>query len=78
MGSRKGGKSLYMYVAACYRLIIPFVFGAAVTQLTTDVAKYTVGRLRPHFLTVCIPDPVVCASNTGLSCSFINALKSEI
>ena len=33
-----------------------FGFGAAVTVLTTDIAKYTVGRLRPHFMTLCVPD----------------------
>ncbi|XP_028137546.1 putative phosphatidate phosphatase [Diabrotica virgifera virgifera] len=33
-----------------------FAFGAACSQLTTDVLKYTVGRLRPHFITVCAPN----------------------
>ncbi|KAG5879977.1 putative phosphatidate phosphatase, partial [Gonioctena quinquepunctata] len=33
-----------------------FAFGAACSQLTTDVMKYTVGRLRPHFFTICVPD----------------------
>ena len=32
------------------------MFGAAVVQLITDIAKYSVGRLRPHFLDVCKPD----------------------
>lgn len=41
-----------------------FAFGAACSQLTTDVMKYTVGRLRPHFLTVCNPD--VCQGNFSL------------
>lgn len=39
-----------------YRHIGVFGFGAACSQLTTDVAKYTIGRLRPHFYTVCQPD----------------------
>lgn len=29
-----------------------FGFGAAVSQLSTDVAKYSIGRLRPHFFSV--------------------------
>lgn len=29
-----------------------FLFGAATCQLTTDLAKYTIGRLRPHFIDV--------------------------
>ncbi|XP_030766752.1 putative phosphatidate phosphatase [Sitophilus oryzae] len=33
-----------------------FAFGAACSQLTTDVMKYTIGRLRPHFYTVCLPN----------------------
>lgn len=33
-----------------------FGFGAACTVLTTDVAKYTIGRLRPHFMKICVPD----------------------
>lgn len=33
-----------------------FGFGAFATILTTDVGKYTIGRLRPHFMSVCIPN----------------------
>lgn len=33
-----------------------FFFGMAVTILVTDVGKYTIGRLRPHFLDVCKPN----------------------
>ncbi|KAK6617209.1 hypothetical protein RUM44_005540 [Polyplax serrata] len=40
----------------CYRHVGVFGFGAACSQLTTDVAKYTIGRLRPHFFDVCKPD----------------------
>lgn len=35
-----------------YRQIGIFAFGAAAQQLTTDIAKYTIGRLRPHFFSV--------------------------
>lgn len=38
-----------------YSNIIVFGFGAASSQLLTDIGKYLVGRLRPHFMAVCIP-----------------------
>uniref|UniRef100_A0A3Q1GLP5 Phospholipid phosphatase 3 n=1 Tax=Acanthochromis polyacanthus TaxID=80966 RepID=A0A3Q1GLP5_9TELE len=33
-----------------------FLFGCAVSQSFTDIAKVSVGRMRPHFLEVCNPD----------------------
>ena len=39
-----------------YRTIIVFFFGAAITQLVTEIGKYTIGRLRPHFLDLCRPE----------------------
>lgn len=33
-----------------------FLFGCAVSQSFTDIAKVSVGRMRPHFLDVCKPD----------------------
>ncbi|XP_007524901.2 phospholipid phosphatase 2 [Erinaceus europaeus] len=44
------------YLAALYKVLGTFLFGAAVSQSLTDLAKYTVGRLRPNFLAVCDPD----------------------
>lgn len=44
------------YVACVYKAIGTFVFGAAMSQSLTDIAKYSIGRLRPHFLDVCRPD----------------------
>lgn len=46
----------YEYVVCVYKSVGSFVFGAALSQSLTDIAKYSVGRLRPHFLTVCKPD----------------------
>lgn len=43
------------YVVCVYKAVGSFVFGAALSQSLTDIAKYTIGRLRPHFLTVCKP-----------------------
>ncbi|MEQ2209044.1 hypothetical protein XENOCAPTIV_023027, partial [Xenoophorus captivus] len=33
-----------------------FLFGCAISQSFTDIAKVSVGRMRPHFLDVCRPD----------------------
>ena len=33
-----------------------FFFGLLVTMTTFDITKNVVGRLRPHFLTICDPD----------------------
>ncbi|XP_053676733.1 putative phosphatidate phosphatase isoform X1 [Anopheles nili] len=52
------------WVVQAYKSIGMFGFGAAVSQLLTDVGKYTIGRLRPHFFDVCrprMPDGTTCA-----------------
>lgn len=46
-----------------YCVVGVFLFGIACSQLLTDIMKYTVGRLRPHFLTVCIPKGIQCNSS---------------
>ncbi|XP_045121273.1 phospholipid phosphatase 1-like isoform X3 [Portunus trituberculatus] len=50
----------------CYTAIGVFLFGCACSQLTTDIAKYSVGRLRPHFVSICKPDwtQIDCVNNT--------------
>ncbi|KAJ8681856.1 hypothetical protein QAD02_017648 [Eretmocerus hayati] len=49
------GFTIPPWMSMAYAKIGMFGFGAATTVLTTDVAKYTVGRLRPHFMTLCDP-----------------------
>uniref|UniRef100_A0A674GRH5 Phospholipid phosphatase 1 n=1 Tax=Taeniopygia guttata TaxID=59729 RepID=A0A674GRH5_TAEGU len=44
------------YIATIYKAIGTFIFGAAASQSLTDIAKYSIGRLRPHFIAVCQPD----------------------
>ncbi|XP_078074767.1 phospholipid phosphatase 3 isoform X2 [Mustelus asterias] len=44
------------YVAALYKQVGCFIFGCAISQSFTDIAKVSVGRLRPHFLDVCNPN----------------------
>ncbi|KAG7456886.1 hypothetical protein MATL_G00240660 [Megalops atlanticus] len=43
------------YVAALYKVVGTFLFGAVVSQSLTDMAKFTIGRLRPNFIAVCAP-----------------------
>ncbi|KAK4885421.1 hypothetical protein RN001_001692 [Aquatica leii] len=49
------GYRMPSWVWNAYCVIGVFLFGTACSQLTTDIMKYTIGRLRPHFYTVCIP-----------------------
>ncbi|XP_050389051.1 phospholipid phosphatase 1 [Patella vulgata] len=44
-------------------LCVTFLFGLAVTQFTSDITKYSIGRLRPHFLDVCKPMDYNCTGN---------------
>ncbi|XP_061589658.1 phospholipid phosphatase 1 isoform X2 [Cololabis saira] len=52
----KSKSSFGSYVACVYKAVGTFLFGAAMSQSLTDIAKYSIGRLRPHFLHVCKPD----------------------
>lgn len=59
----KSKSSFGSYFASVYKAIGTFLFGAAMSQSLTDIAKYSIGRLRPHFLDVCKPDwkPINCS-----------------
>lgn len=46
------------YLSALYKVVGTYLFGAAVSQSLTDIAKFTIGRPRPNFLSVC--NPVSC------------------
>jgi phosphatidate phosphatase len=50
-----------------YFFYIGCLFGSAVSQCLTDICKYTIGRLRPHFFDVCLPDfsNINCTDNDG-------------
>ncbi|KAL6096724.1 plpp1 [Pungitius sinensis] len=52
----KSKSSFGSYASSVYKAVGAFVFGAAMSQSLTDIAKYSIGRLRPHFLDVCKPD----------------------
>ncbi|KAL4235626.1 hypothetical protein ACF0H5_004021 [Mactra antiquata] len=62
--AKRSSKTFYGYCADCYKLLMPFFFGAGLCQLTTDIAKYSIGRLRPHFITICKPS-ITCTLTTG-------------
>lgn len=54
--SRIKNRSLGTRYAACvYKAVGSYVFGASASQSLTDIAKYSIGRLRPNFLAVCKP-----------------------
>uniref|UniRef100_A0A3B3ZEH6 Phospholipid phosphatase 1 n=1 Tax=Periophthalmus magnuspinnatus TaxID=409849 RepID=A0A3B3ZEH6_9GOBI len=53
------------YVACIYKAVGTFLFGAAMSQSLTDIAKYSIGRLRPHFLDICRPDWKLINCSTG-------------
>lgn len=40
------------WLTECYKHIGLLIFGAGICDLTTSITKYSVGRLRPHFLAV--------------------------
>lgn len=72
------GKSVRMcnrrinsWMWGCYTAIGVFLFGCACSQLTTDIAKYSVGRLRPHFVSICKPDWSQVCLPSELICWFI-------
>lgn len=50
------GTNIPNWLYLVYNNVLWFLFGAACSQLTTDIGKYTIGRLRPHFLDICVPD----------------------
>lgn len=46
---------LKLYLRNVYCRMIIWLFGSIVSELITDISKFTAGRLRPHFLEICQP-----------------------
>lgn len=67
----KSKSSFGSYVARVYKAVGTFLFGAAMSQSLTDIAKYSIGRLRPHFLDVCKPDWTKINCSTGYIEDFV-------
>ncbi|XP_026885295.2 phospholipid phosphatase 3 isoform X1 [Electrophorus electricus] len=59
------------YVSALYRQVGVFIFGCAISQSFTDIAKVSVGRLRPHFLDVCKPDYSLINCSAGYIIDYV-------
>lgn len=57
--------SIPIVLVRFYKVFGVFLFGAAVTMALTDVGKYTTGRLRPHFLSVCQPNQLALQNCTS-------------
>jgi len=49
-------RSAPSWLVHLYRSIVDLLFGMVAAQLITDIGKYTIGRLRPNFISVCGPD----------------------
>lgn len=63
------GHDIPFYVQMYYKFFGIFLFGAACSQLTTDIGKYSIGRFRPHFISVCQPimiDGTNCSDSKNL------------
>ena len=52
----KASKSRFGFLIKALPTIVGYLFGVAISQLLTDICKYNVGRLRPHFLNLCQPN----------------------
>lgn len=50
------GKPLPKILVILYVYLAPFVFGCVICQCSTDIGKYMIGRLRPHFIDICKPN----------------------
>ncbi|BFZ04112.1 hypothetical protein BsWGS_07151 [Bradybaena similaris] len=44
------------WFVSCFHMLAMFFFGAGTAHFLTDIPKYAIGRLRPHFFDVCKPN----------------------
>ncbi|CAL8274590.1 unnamed protein product [Merluccius merluccius] len=64
------------YLSALYKVVGTFLFGGAISQSLTDMAKFTIGRPRPNFLSVCAP--VSCSGYTAqINCTGLHRNVTE-
>ncbi|XP_061787088.1 phospholipid phosphatase 3-like isoform X2 [Nerophis lumbriciformis] len=59
------------YISALYKQVGVFMLGCAISQSFTDIAKVSVGRLRPHFLDVCKPDLTTVNCSLGYVTDYV-------
>jgi len=53
------------FVVEMVHVIAIFIFGAGCSQLATDCGKYSIGRLRPHFIDMCQPKDLETLCSSG-------------
>uniref|UniRef100_A0A7E4VVS6 AcidPPc domain-containing protein n=1 Tax=Panagrellus redivivus TaxID=6233 RepID=A0A7E4VVS6_PANRE len=51
-----GSVTIHRFIVRLYVFLGYFLLGVCFNQLLVDIAKYTIGRHRPHFLDVCKPN----------------------
>lgn len=67
--AEKGDRRIaHIWFWRCYKACVVFFFGLNVTNVITNIMKYNIGRLRPHFIDVCKPDYQLLATNQTTSC----------
>ncbi|XP_060598491.1 putative phosphatidate phosphatase [Ruditapes philippinarum] len=52
---KKYGKH-WILIRDIYLSLVPYIFGAALEHIISNIGKYSIGRLRPHFFDVCKVD----------------------
>jgi len=63
--------SVPRFVYNCYKFIGFLLFGAAVNQSVTDICKFSIGRLRPHFFEVCRPNISASVCDSHIPGAFV-------
>lgn len=49
-----------------------FVYGTGLNAFVTDIGKYSLGRLRPHYISVCLPDwSMINCTSANITNSFV-------
>lgn len=63
-----------------YRVLGHFVQGGFATVLITEVAKVSIGRLRPHFLDLCRPNLELCkiSENDSVANKFVGTTMESL
>ena len=55
-----------IYIRNVYCRLLVWLFGSIASELLTDISKFTIGRLRPHFIDICRPEIITEAGRLPL------------
>ncbi|XP_046546101.1 phospholipid phosphatase 1-like [Haliotis rubra] len=58
----RGAITCHAVLRGVFDVALVFLFGGALTFAVTDIGKYSIGRLRPHFIFVCHPDLITACA----------------